>query len=53
VPHFDLPPQPFKEGAWKLQDGLPVGHVLHETLTDMLKILNRASDALPELTAPA
>ena len=49
VPHFALPPQPWKEGAWKLQDGLAVGRDLHETLTDMLTVINRAVDALPDL----
>ena len=53
VPHFALPPQPFAEGAWKLQDGLAVGRDLHETLTDMLTVINKAVDTLPDLTPAA
>ncbi|GBF92072.1 hypothetical protein Rsub_04419 [Raphidocelis subcapitata] len=52
VPHFPLPP-PWREGAFKLQDGLDVGRSLHETLTDMLTVINRAVDTLPDLTPPA
>lgn len=49
VPSFALPPQPFQEGKWKLQDGLAVGAPLHETLTDMLTIMNKAVATLPNL----
>lgn len=52
VPRFALPP-PWREGAWKLQDGLDVGRSLHETLTDMLTVINKAVDTLPDLTRPA
>jgi hypothetical protein len=51
LPHFAPPPQPWREGAWKLQDGLAVGRELHETLTDMLNLINRAVDTLPDLSA--
>lgn len=50
VPHFALPPQPFRPGAWKLQDGLPIEQALHTTLSDMLQTINRAVDTLPDLT---
>lgn len=50
VPSFPLPPQPFEAGAWRLQDGLMVGRELHETLTDMLTVINKAVDTLPDLT---
>lgn len=51
VPNFELPPQPWREGAWKLQDGLPIGETLHETLTDMLTVINKAVDTLPDLSS--
>jgi len=50
LPHFAAPPQPWVEGVWKLQDGLPVGRGLHGTLTEMLTIINKAVDTLPDLT---
>jgi hypothetical protein len=30
-----------------------VGRSLHETLTDMLTVINKAVDTLPDLTRPA
>jgi hypothetical protein len=50
VPTFALPPQPYREGAWRLQDGLPVGRSLHDTLTEMMTVINRAAATLPDLT---
>jgi hypothetical protein len=46
-----MPPQPFKEGAWHLQDRSPVTEEMHTTLTAMLWQMNRAIDTLPDLSS--
>ncbi len=50
VPHIPMPPQPFQPDTWHLQDKMPVTRELHETLTAMLGQMNKAIDALPDLT---
>eukprot|EP00798_Chlamydomonas_sp_ICE-L_P020417 gene20417-27200_t len=50
VPKLDLPPKEFKEGAWHLQGHEPVTKDMHELLTDMLTMMNKAIDTLPDLT---
>ncbi len=53
VPLLKLPPQPFVEGEWVLQDKVPVSAVLHKTLTEMLTQMNRAIEKLPDLSNAA
>jgi len=45
-----LPPDHWEPGKWHLQDRLPVTKDLHETLTSMLRQMNRAIETLPDLT---
>ena len=53
VPLLKLPPQPFVEGEWVLQDKVPVTAVLHKTLTEMLTQMNRAIEKLADLSKAA
>ena len=44
LPKLPLPP-PFEEG-WKLQDGLPVGKQLYDTLLQMMNVMNAGIDVI-------
>ena len=44
VPKLPLPP-PFEEG-WVLQDGLPVGRQLYDTLLMMMNVMNAGIDVI-------
>jgi len=45
-----LPPEPFEDRKWHLQDGFPVDVTMHGTLRDMLSQMNKAIETLPDLT---
>lgn len=48
VPKLPLPPD-WKDGL-KLQDGLPISEVLHDTIKSMLVQMNKAIETLPDLS---
>lgn len=49
VPTLELPPGPWHDGIL-LQDGTPVTLAMHNTLTHMLTVMNRAIEGLPDIS---